>query len=97
MTWFATYLPFLATFFCVLNGNIHISFLVAEMDPGLFSSKVSTWIEQYVHNESLQFQIHEHPWIVNFAAAYLMADLVPTTFIALGLLAFVSSIEQREL
>lgn len=88
-TWFSVYLPCLITFFYALDSDsLHASDY--GLDPHTFIVRICEYLEKVSSKEHLLDGIKENPRFTTFAAAYLMADLVPTTIIAAALLKFSS-------
>ena len=92
--WFCIYLPFLLTFFYVLENNLLQASFLESIDPQAAVLKLCEWLETVTSDPELTRNIKENPTLTNFATAYLMADLVPTTVFALGAVTFI--LKKRE-
>jgi len=89
-TWFAVYVPFLLTFFGLIETR-RLPFDATVVASAIDS--LNMWLTTLT-NGKISFDaevVRSNPHLLNFAAAYLCADLVPTTVIALALLSLYSS------
>ena len=93
--WFCIYLPFLLTFFYVLENNLLQASFLESIDPQAAVLKLCEWLETVTSDPELTRNIKENPTLTNFATAYLMADLVPTTVFALGAVTFILKKRQK--
>ena len=83
LTWFAVYLPFLASFY-VLAGSDLLPF---KMEDALsFIDRFCSWLQSLGLTSVSSEAARNNPNVVRFATSYLAADLVPTTVFALALL-----------
>ena len=92
--WFSIYLPFLISFFYILDNKLLQSSAFASVDPQTAVLKLFSWLDQISNHSEIMTEILENPRVTTFATAYLLADLVPTTFFALAAVTFI--IKQRE-
>lgn len=87
-TWFVVYLPFLASFYVLIDGKKTGSFAVDINAAASLIDRLSNWLQSWSPFIIDSSAVRENPHAINFACAYLCADLVPTTVIALGLLSY---------
>lgn len=92
--WFCIYLPFLLSFFYVLDNNLLKASALEAIDPQAAVLKLFSWLESVTNNAELLRGVRENPRVTTFATAYLLADLVPTTVFALAVVTYV--IKRRE-
>ena len=92
--WFSIYLPFLLSFFYILDNKLLQSSALASVDPQTAVLKLFAWLDEISNHSQIMAEILENPRVTTFATAYLLADLVPTTFFALAAVTFI--IKQRE-
>lgn len=92
--WFSIYLPFLLTFFYILDNNLLQASVLESVDPQAAVLRLFTWLEDVSHNPELMRGLRESPRVTTFATAYLLADLVPTTVFALAAVTFI--VKRRE-
>lgn len=92
--WFCTYLPFLLSFFYIIENDLLKQTQFNAFDPKKVVVGMCDFIEKYSGNFELTVSIRDNTHVTNFATAYLLADLVPTTFIALGIVTYI--IKQKE-
>lgn len=83
LTWFAVYLPFLASFYVLVDSDV-LPFKVA--DALSFIDRACAWLQSLGLTSVNSEAARNNPNVVKFATAYLAADLVPTTVFALALL-----------
>ena len=89
LVWFSIYLPFLLTFFYVIDNDI-LNTVKYGIDPPDALNSVCNQFEKITHNYELLKNVRGSTHAANFAAAYLLADLVPTTVFAVGVLGFIT-------
>ena len=92
--WFCIYLPFLLSFFYVLDNNLLKASAFEAIDPQAAVLKLFSWLESVTNNAELLRGVRDNPRVTTFATAYLLADLVPTTVFALAVVTYV--IKRRE-
>ena len=92
--WFSIYLPFLLSFFFILDNKLLQSSALASVDPQTAVLKLFSWLDEVSNHSEVMTGILENPRVTTFATAYLLADLVPTTFFALAAVTFI--IKQRD-
>lgn len=85
--WFIIYMPFLLTFFYILDNNLLQATDFAAVDPKAAVLRLFTWLEQFDPELLQSLKGNEH--VTSFATAYLLADLVPTTVFALAAVTFI--------
>ena len=88
--WFCIYLPFLLSFFYVLDNNLLQASVFESIDPKAAVLDICTRLESAFGDPELMKGVRENPRVTNFATAYLLADLVPTTVFALGVVTFIT-------
>ena len=88
--WFCIYLPFLLTFFYVLDNNLLQASAFESLDPKTAVLNLCTQLESIFNDPELMSGVRENPRATNFATAYLLADLVPTTVFALAVVTFIT-------
>ena len=87
VVWFSIYLPFLLTFFWGIENDV-LNTARFGIDPSSALNSVCDKIEELMHNGGSMAGVRGSTHAANFAAAYLCADLVPTTVMAVGVLAY---------
>ena len=82
--WFCIYLPFLLSFFYILDNNLLASTPFRAFDPQAAITPLFNWLVTVSNDLEFTRGIRENPRATSFATAYLMADLVPTSFFAVA-------------
>lgn len=90
IVWFTIYLPFLLIFFYVIDNDIMNASQYGIDPPSALNSLVDNF-EKLTHNHELLADIRGSKHVANFAAAYLCADLVPTTVFALAAVGYITT------
>jgi len=93
LVWFAIYLPFLLTFFWGIENDVLHS-AQYDIDPPSALNALVDKFEQLTHDYSTLERIRGSVHAANFAAAYLLADLVPTTVLAVGALSYITKMKE---
>ena len=93
--WFCIYLPFLLTFFYVLDNNLLQASAFESLDPKTAVLNLCTQLESAFNDPELMSGVRENPRATNFATAYLLADLVPTTVFALAVVTFITKRREK--
>lgn len=94
--WFSIYLPFLLSFFYILDNNLLQSSALESIDPQAALLKLFSWLEHTSNNPELMSGLRGNPRVTTFATAYLLADLVPTTVFALAVVTFILRRREKE-
>lgn len=94
--WFSIYLPFLLSFFYILDNNLLQSSALESIDPQAAILKLFSWLEHTSNNPELMSGLRGNPRVTTFATAYLLADLVPTTVFALAVVTFILRRREKE-
>lgn len=95
IVWFSIYLPFLLTFFYVIENDLLNTVKYGIDPPGALNSLCNQF-EKLTHNYELLKNVRGSTHGANFAAAYLMADLVPTTVFAVGVLGWITRNDTKD-
>jgi hypothetical protein len=90
IVWFSIYVPFLITFYYLLDNDIMNTSKYGIDPPSALNSLIDTF-ERMTKNYDLLSHLRESRHAANFAAAYLCADLVPTTVFALGAVGYITT------
>lgn len=94
--WFSIYLPFLLSFFYILDNNLLKSSVIESIDPQAAILRLFSWLEHTSNNPELMNVLRGNPRVTTFATAYLLADLVPTTVFALAVVTFILRRREEE-
>jgi hypothetical protein len=94
--WFSIYLPFLLSFFYILDNNLLQSSALESIDPQAAILRLFSWLEHTSNNPELMSGLRGNPRVTTFATAYLLADLVPTTVFALAVVTFILRRREKE-
>ena len=95
LVWFSIYLPFLLTFFWGIENDV-LNTAKYGIDPPSALNSLCDKVEELTHNGGLMAGIRGSTHAANFAAAYLCADLVPTTVMAVGVLAYLGKNDEKK-
>ena len=90
IVWFTIYLPFLCTFFYAIDNDIMSTSQYGIDPPSALNSLIDTF-ERVTNNHDLLSHLRGSKHVANFAAAYLCADLVPTTVFALAAVGYITT------
>lgn len=94
LTWSCIYFTFLTIIFAAVDHGLLSTKLGngVEVDPVAAMTNLCDWLEGHVPNVLWITQpLRSNPYWTKFATAYLLTDLMPTTFLALAVYPFVVS------